>query len=455
MSTYHATHEKVMQSRLGAQAGLKGLKNLGNTCFMNAALQSLSNTVPLTDYFLGHDWRSELNTGNFLGHGGRLAEAYGALLDELWTHSGDSSGAPFAPKQFKRVLSSCNEMFDGYEQHDTQELLTFLLDGLHEDLNRVKHRPVVDQVNNQGHAIAVRLIVVIRWRLTVCYSDDERDEEAVACEAWLGYLQRNRSIIVDLFQGQLRSVLLCKACGHKAVTFDPFMYLSVPVRASARATSVGECIDHFCDEEMLDDYSCTKCKKSKCVTKRLALWKLPPLLIIHLKRFAFNSSERASKIATPVRFPLENLDLSEMCPSYQVTMASIVHRSPLSRGDHGLQPFYAMRQRDRPVFDCCAFICHHGGFGSGHCTSTCRNRTRPDRWFHYDDARVAERSDAEVRPRRVVRPAHRQTADAGGGLLSGARRLGGVRPLLCAGRRVGGEGERPHSNRAQTNDQHA
>ena len=339
-----------MRARLCQQAGLKGLKNLGNTCFMNAALQSLSNTVPLTDYFLGHEWRAELNGDNFLGHGGRLAEAYGALLDELWTHSGDDSGSVVSPKSFKQVLSSCNEMFDGYEQHDTQEMLTFLLDGLHEDLNRVKHRPVVNQVDNR---------------------DDERDEEAVACEAWLGYLKRNRSIIVDLFQGQLRSVLTCKACGHKTATFDPFQYLSVPLRSSSgRAISVQECIEHFCDEEMLDDYSCSKCKRSHCVTKRLALWKLPPLLIIHLKRFAFNPSGRASKIASEVSFPLEDLDLSEMCPSYQ---------------------------RDRPLFDCYAFTCHHGGFGSGHYTATCRTRTKPDQWFRYDDARVTEMSDAEVR----------------------------------------------------------
>jgi hypothetical protein len=64
--------------------GITGLKNIGNTCFMNAALQCLSHSEELTSYFLNKDYKTEINTDNPLGTGGKLAEAYSSLIFELW-----------------------------------------------------------------------------------------------------------------------------------------------------------------------------------------------------------------------------------------------------------------------------------------------------------------------------------------------------------------------------------
>jgi hypothetical protein len=57
------------------------------------------------------------------------------------------------------------------------------------------------------------------------------DKEAAAL-AWSVHLKRNQSVIVDLFQGQLKSTLHCPRCNNISITFDPFMYLSLPLPAT-------------------------------------------------------------------------------------------------------------------------------------------------------------------------------------------------------------------------------
>ncbi|KAL8526927.1 hypothetical protein ACS0TY_015974 [Phlomoides rotata] len=185
--------------------GLTGLQNLGNTCFMNSAIQCLAHTPKLVDYFLG-DFRKDLNHGNPLGMNGKLAIAFGDLLRKLWT----PGVASVAPNMLKSTISSFAPQFNGYHQHDSQELLSFLLDGLHEDLNRVKRKPYVQ-----------------------AKEEDDRPDEEVADEYWKNHLSRNDSIIVDLCQGQYRSSLVCPICKKLSVTFDPFMYLSLPLPSSS------------------------------------------------------------------------------------------------------------------------------------------------------------------------------------------------------------------------------
>lgn len=122
------------------QPGICGLTNLGNTCFMNSALQCLSNVPQLTEYFLKNHYLEELNFCNPLGMKGEIAEAYADLVKQAWSGHHRS----IVPHVFKTKVGHFASQFLGYQQHDSQELLSFLLDGLHEDLNRVKKKEYVE-----------------------------------------------------------------------------------------------------------------------------------------------------------------------------------------------------------------------------------------------------------------------------------------------------------------------
>ncbi|WCJ28722.1 Ubiquitin carboxyl-terminal hydrolase 5 [Euphorbia peplus] len=198
------THGVTGVSTRGSSAGLTGLQNLGNTCFMNSAIQCLVHTPEFAKYFRD-DYHQEINWENPLGMVGELAIAFGDLLRKLWA----PGRTPIPPRQFKTKLARFAPQFSGYSQHDSQELLAFLLDGLHEDLNRVKDKPYIKSRDADG-----------------------RPDEEVADEYWANHIARNDSIIVDVCQGQYKSTLVCPVCNKVSVTFDPFMYLSLPLQST-------------------------------------------------------------------------------------------------------------------------------------------------------------------------------------------------------------------------------
>uniref|UniRef100_A0AAY4DF69 Ubiquitin carboxyl-terminal hydrolase 15 n=1 Tax=Denticeps clupeoides TaxID=299321 RepID=A0AAY4DF69_9TELE len=196
VTTPHTPH------RHSERAGLCGLSNLGNTCFMNSGTQCLSNIPPLTEYFLKDKYKEELNEDNPLGMKGEIAKAYAELIKQLW--SGKFSYV--TPRPFKTQVGRFAPQFSGYQQQDSHEFLAFLLDGLHEDLNRIRKKPYIQLKDADG-----------------------RPDKVVAEEAWENHIKRNDSIIVDIFHGLFKSTLVCPVCAKVSVTFDPFCYLTLPL----------------------------------------------------------------------------------------------------------------------------------------------------------------------------------------------------------------------------------
>lgn len=200
----------IQDSAIEERRGKMGLRNLGNTCFMNSALQCLSHVEIITQYFLTNQYQKDLNKDNPLGTGGNLALEYDALLKELWF--GTTSNT--APSGLKRAIARFAPQFSGFQQHDSQELLAYILDGLHEDLNRVKQKPYTE----------------------VRESDGKMDDGIVAKEAWDRHLLRNDSIFVDHVQGQFKSTVVCPICNKVSITFDPFncIQLELPMQQNRK-----------------------------------------------------------------------------------------------------------------------------------------------------------------------------------------------------------------------------
>ncbi|KAI8890947.1 cysteine proteinase [Backusella circina FSU 941] len=340
--------------------GTTGLKNLGNTCYMNSIIQCLSGTVPFARYFLSGIFKQHINRNNVLGTGGVLAEGFAELLRTMWSETYNF----ISPVGFREALVKFAPQFKGTEQHDSQEFLNFLLDGLHEDCNLIIKKPTPPPESAEEEAAFERM----------------PDYEASAL-AWERYLARNSSVIVSLFQGQYRSRLTCLTCRTTSTTYNAFMSLSLPIpakKSGPSSVSIYQCLDYFVKEEILDQdnaWHCPKCKTKRRASKALTLAKLPDILLIQLKRFSFDGPFN-DKLETVVNSPMTGLDLSNYVPNTMFPPNQPPEKSAFSYN------LYAVSN-------------HFGSLTGGHYTACVRNGYRNE-WHNFDDSRFSVCEESKV-----------------------------------------------------------
>ncbi|KAF5095686.1 hypothetical protein D0Z00_003040 [Geotrichum galactomycetum] len=179
------------------------------TSFPQQELVTLSKTDTLTDLRERVTQKFGITGGDASIRFWHVAKTFGALLDTLLSNSGDTA---FAPRSFKSTIGRFNASFSGYQQQDSQEFLAFLLDGLHEDLNRIHKKPATEKPELKD--------------------DSSGNTQAIidlANESWRVHKLRNESVILDLFGGLYKSTLVCPECNMTSITFDPFMDLTLPL----------------------------------------------------------------------------------------------------------------------------------------------------------------------------------------------------------------------------------
>ncbi|CAD8149615.1 unnamed protein product [Paramecium octaurelia] len=353
-TSYQLKGKKKFQKK-EAVKGLVGLKNLGNKCYMNASIQLLSNLQPLSDYFIEDFQLTEINRKNPISTQGLATVAFANLIKSIWQMDIQKltvKGTPIIiPEEFNKIIGHCNKSFSDNTQQDAQEFLMYLLDMIHEDLNRVTFPIKSVQLRE--------------------YSGDcnQRELEKQAAETWGDYLQRSKSIIVDLMQGQFKNSLKCLSCDNYTYKFEPLMYLSVPIPESEECQLI-ECIKEYVKEEQLtngNQWFCENCHKLVDAIKKIDLWKLPTILIIHLKRFKFIENG-IKKIEQAINFPLESLNLSQCLPKLQ---------------------------KEKPIYELLGVICHTGTSDRGHYYTYARSKENFN-WYLFNDRQVKQVNFTEI-----------------------------------------------------------
>lgn len=184
--------------------GVTGIRNHGNTCFINAVLQCISHTDILAEYFVLDKYKIDLSRRNKLnakkfGTKGEVTEQLAVLLKALWA----CQYQPELSTTFKQIVERYGVQYKGTQQHDALEFLIWLLDKVHEDLNMAPKKKY-KSIKTSG-----------------------RPDEVIAAETLENYKRRDNSFIHSVFQAQYRSSLSCPRCHTQSNTFDPFQCISV------------------------------------------------------------------------------------------------------------------------------------------------------------------------------------------------------------------------------------
>lgn len=334
-----------------------GLQNLGNTCYMNCIIQCLAGTSALSLAFVDGSYKRYINVNSKLGYKGVLAQRFADLVQTMYKDNVSSVG----PTALKYFSGTVRDIFRGSEQQDCQEFLTFILDGLHEDLNysgdKDRLKELTEAEERRREDMSVRVASTIEW---------ER------------YLKSDFSLIVDIMQGQYQSKLTCLTCGQTSTTYNAFSTLSLPIPLSSSRASLYDCFDLFTADEVLegdDAWFCSNCKTHRHAAKKLRISRLPSVLIVHLKRFHQGGRRNGPhKLETFVTYPVQNLDLTRYWPDYIGDDLQRLSKLPL----RGQKPPF--------LYDLYGVSNHFGSLKGGHYTSFVKKGRKG--WCYFDDNRI-------------------------------------------------------------------
>ena len=311
--------------------GRKVLRNMGNTCFVNACMQILSHTYEFNEFLDLKIYKKRLNNK----HDSILLLEWDSLRQLLWNENCVVEPGRFINCIQKIAKIKGASIFTGFSQNDLPEFLIFIIDCFHNALSREVTMSIVGNAINEKDQLAIQCFEKIKSMYSKEYS-----------EIW------NMFYVVHV--SQLTSIETNEIISK---TPEPYFMIDLPIPADNKNVDLLDCLNLYVEGEIIEDVYNEKIDKKEKVKKQILFWSFPQILVIDFKRF--NSQNRKNQML--LQFPLENLDLS---------------------------PFTIGYKEQSYVYDLYGICNHSGNVFGGHYTSFIKNAN--GKWYHFDDNNVTE-----------------------------------------------------------------
>ncbi|XP_043562573.1 ubiquitin carboxyl-terminal hydrolase 10 [Chiloscyllium plagiosum] len=300
----------------------RGLINKSNWCYINATLQALVACPPMYHLMKSIPIYSETQRPR---SSTPMLDSFVRLMNEFSTMpvpskpkpgTGDKTvkdirtGIPFEPTYIYRVLTVIkSSLSEKGRQEDAEEYLGFILNGLHEEMLALKKLITPQDERN---------VVSNGPDLQQGVEEDLEEQSEGSEDEWEQVGPRNktsvtrqsdfiRTPITDVFGGHIRSVVYQQSSKESA-TLQLFFSLQLDIQ-SEKIRTVQDALESLVARESVQGYT-TKTKQEVEICRRVTLEELPPVLVLHLKRFIYEKTGGCQKLIKNIDYPID-LEISK------------------------------------------------------------------------------------------------------------------------------------------------